>query len=127
MDDEIILPYKGPLEGLILKSSRLLEVVSSVDITLYPLNKSYIETGITVYFPGEYTGVVTNNNLQASNGIIMPHGSIILNGVCEVKIMLFNLGTSTYRIKAGITRIANLVLVKGLSIDKEIKLLNRII
>lgn len=82
------------------------------DITLKPMERAFIPTGIAVSVPKGYAGMV-----YARSGLAIKHGITLSNSVGvidsdyrgEIKCGIINLGTEPYTIKNG-ERIAQLVL-----------------
>lgn len=84
------------------------------DITIFPLERKLIPTGIYISIPSGYEG-----QIRGRSGLALNHGITLANGIGtidsdyrgELKIILINLGQEEYNIKDG-DRIAQLVFMK---------------
>ncbi len=92
-----------------LRSDNLYDLISSQDITLYPNNTCTVDTGIAAYLPNNLRLLTNNTTIQSANNIdiIMTINSFNSN----ILIMLRNSGLNTYKIKKGITKIAQFFIV----------------
>lgn len=93
----------------VLNRDSLYDLIANQDITLYPDNSCTVDTGIEVYIPSNLRLLTNNTTIQSANNIdiIMTttsYGSNIL-------IMLRNSGLNTYKIKKGITKVAQFFIV----------------
>lgn len=91
------------------------ELISSTDEQLYPNTQVLIDTAFNLVTLNNVSLLITNREVQAYNGIILPLGTYIspcTNKSNTIKIMLRNVGTTTYKIKAGVTKIAQFTLIK---------------
>ena len=97
-----------------LNSAGLYDLVSDVDITLYPHNQCLVRTGIKVELCDNTQLLICNTIIQACNGIIIPINSIITKSYTAViSVILVNNGINTYNIKAGVTKIAQFSVVQA--------------
>lgn len=97
-----------------LNSNGLYDLISNVDITLYPHNQCLVDSGIIVDVIDNVQVNICNTILQACNGVIIPINLIITKTSLDtIKIILVNNGIDTYRIRAGITKIAQFSVVQS--------------
>lgn len=99
-----------------------LKAAISDDITLLPMERRLIPTGIFIEIPKGYEGQV-----RARSGLSIKHGICLINGIGtidsdyrgELKIPLVNLGNESFKISNG-DRIAQLVIMKYEKADIDI-------
>jgi dUTP pyrophosphatase len=89
------------------------DLVSSVTTNIYPGEQAMIDCGVAVKIPEGYAGFVFNRSSQGKQGITIPHsvGVIDTDYRGNIKVILKNEGTEPYEIEAGVTRIAQLVIM----------------
>ncbi len=120
--DSTVINYASIFGHSLFLEGNNISIVSAEDIVLYPMESTTINTGITLYLTDKCSGILVNKQHQAKNKILMPMAGLVLNGVSNIQVHLFNLGINPYKIKAGITAIATVQLVNKLAITKEIVL-----
>lgn len=89
------------------------------EITLEPMERKLIGTGLYISIPEGYEG-----QIRARSGLSLKHGITLANGIGtidsdyrgELKIILINLSKEKYKIKKG-DRIAQIVFVKYENVD----------
>lgn len=99
-----------------------LKAAISEDMTLLPMERRLIPTGIFIEIPQGYEGQV-----RARSGLSIKHGICLINGIGtidsdyrgELKIPLVNLGNEPFKISNG-DRIAQLVIMKYEKADIDI-------
>lgn len=118
--DSIIINYSCHNSNLVCDNNTL-SLISAEDIVIYPNSCEYVNTSVTLYLTDKYSGILCNRKIQAENRILMPAGLEILNGVCSnIRVLLYNMSSNQYKIKANYTKIANIHIIKGLAFNKEI-------
>lgn len=87
------------------------DLVSAESCELSPGEQRMVDTGVAVKIPVGYVGYVFNRSSQGKLGIGIPHSVGVIDSDYRgnIKVILKNNGTTTYPIKAGETRIAQLV------------------
>jgi deoxyuridine 5''-triphosphate nucleotidohydrolase (dut) len=91
-----------------------LRAFSKNEITIYPMKKEIIRTGLFMEIPEGYEG-----QIRSRSGVAFHHGIIVLNNPGtidsdyrgEIKILLFNLSHNPFTIKNG-NRIAQIIFSK---------------
>lgn len=89
------------------------ELISNTNIVVYPHTQVLVDTGCKIVTAEPYNMLISNIEIQAYNGINLALGTHILNTNIEgtIKLMLRNTGNSTYRIKSGITKVAQFTFI----------------
>jgi len=89
------------------------DLVSNLDIQLYPGETKLVDTGVAVKIPQGYVGLVFNRSSQGKLHVSIPHsvGVIDADYRGNIKVLLQNNGEDPYFISRYATRIAQLVVV----------------
>ena len=89
------------------------DLKAAEDCVIYPGEQALIDTGVAVKIPEGFAGFVFNRSSQGAKGITIPHsvGVIDADYRGNIKVILRNIGGDPYVIKAGETRIAQLVIM----------------
>lgn len=91
------------------------ELISNTTVDLYPNTQLLLDTGFNLIGYTDFYLFISNREIQANNGVILLMGGHIIKCPLAhntIKIMMKNIGSTTYKIKAGVTKIAQFVLVK---------------
>lgn len=119
--DSAIINYASIFGHSLFLEEQNLVLVSSETLDLYPLETRPIQTGISLFLTDKYLGVLCNRTQQASNKILLPMGGLVYSGVCrDITVILSNYNTMPYKIKAGITKLASIQLIRNGSVTKNI-------
>lgn len=88
------------------------DLTSAEDCEIYPGEQRMVDTGVAVKIPAGYVGYVFNRSSQGKVGIQIPHSVGVIDSDYRgnIKVILKNTGEDPYIIKAGETRIAQLVI-----------------
>ncbi len=116
MKIEIVNKSKFELPAYKTEGSAGMDLKANIeeDITILPLERKLISTGIYISIPIGYEG-----QIRARSGLALNHGITLANGIGtidsdyrgELKVILINLGKEEYTVKDG-DRIAQLVFMK---------------
>lgn len=89
------------------------DLVSSESLDLYPDEQKMIDCGVAVKIPMGYAGFVFNRSSQGKLGISIPHSVGVIDSDYRgtIKVILKNNSDQPYKIEAGVTRIAQLVIM----------------
>ena len=89
------------------------DLFTSVTTSIYPGEQAMIDCGVAVKIPEGYAGFVFNRSSQGKQGITIPHSVGVIDSDYRgnIKVILKNEGTEPYEIEAGVTRIAQLVIM----------------
>jgi dUTP pyrophosphatase len=89
------------------------DLLCTEDYELRPEEQKLFDTGVAVKIPPGFAGFVFNRSSQGKTGIIIPHsvGNIDGDYRGNIKVILKNIGWVPYKIIAGETRIAQLVIM----------------
>lgn len=95
------------------------DLFSSESLELYPGEQKMIDCGVAVKVPQGYGGFVFNRSSQGKLGITIPHSVGVIDSDYRgnIKVILKNNGSQPYKIVAGETRIAQLVIIPVLLVD----------
>lgn len=95
------------------------DLTSSIDYTLQPGEQKMFDTGVAVKIPDGRAGFVFNRSSQGKRGITIPHSVGVIDSSFRgyIQVILKNTGTEPYEVIAGVTRIAQLVIVPVLLVD----------
>lgn len=95
------------------------DLVSSESLDLYPGEQKMIDCGIAVKIPVGYGGFVFNRSSQGKLGISIPHSVGVIDSDYRgnIKLVLKNNSEQPYKIVAGETRIAQLVIMPVLLVQ----------
>jgi dUTP pyrophosphatase len=89
------------------------DLLCTEDYELRPEEQKLFDTGVAVKIPQGFAGFVFNRSSQGKTGIIIPHSVGIIDSDYRgnIKVILKNIGWEPYKIIAGETRIAQLVIM----------------
>jgi dUTP pyrophosphatase len=89
------------------------DLFSTTTTSIYPGEQTLVDTGIAIKIPQNYAGFVFNRSSQGKLGITIPHSVGVIDSDYRgtIKVILKNTGTDPYKIEAGVTRIAQLVIM----------------
>ncbi len=89
------------------------DLFSTTTVSIYPGEQAMIDCGVAVKIPTGYGGFVFNRSSQGKLGVIIPHSVGVIDSDYRgnIKVILKNQGTDPYKIEAGVTRIAQLVIM----------------
>jgi dUTP pyrophosphatase len=89
------------------------DLLCTEDYELRPEEQKLFDTGVAVKIPPGFAGFVFNRSSQGKTGIIIPHSVGIIDSDYRgnIKVILKNIGWEPYKIIAGETRIAQLVIM----------------
>lgn len=89
------------------------DLLSTESYELRPEEQKMFDTGVAVKIPPGFAGFVFNRSSQGKTGIIIPHSVGIIDSDYRgnIKVILKNIGWEPYKIVAGETRIAQLVIM----------------
>jgi len=119
--DSTVINYASIFGHSLFLEDQNLVLVSSETFDLYPLETRTIQTGISLFLTDKHLGVLCNRAQQASNKIFLPMGGLVYSGVCkDITVILSNYNTIPYKIKAGITKLASIQLIRNGSVTKNI-------
>lgn len=119
--DSAIINYASIFGHSLFLEDQNLVLVSSETFDLYPLETRTVQTGISLFLTDKHLGVLCNRVQQASNKILLPMGGLVYSGVCkDITVILSNYNTIPYKIKAGITKLASIQLIRNGSVTKNI-------
>ena len=90
-----------------------LDLTSVIDIDLYNGTVRTVPTGISVAIPEGYCGLIMPRSSMGAKGLIIPNSPGLIDSGYrgEIKVLLFNLKDSVYKINAG-DKIAQLVIMR---------------
>lgn len=121
---EVVNKSRYPLPEYKTKGSAGMDLQANIDspITLKPMERALIPTGIYLSIPEGYEAQV-----RARSGLAIKHGITLANGIGtidsdyrgEIGVILINLGQEAYTINRG-DRIAQLVIVKYERVEFEL-------
>lgn len=88
------------------------DLTSAETCEIYPGEQRMVDTGVAVKIPAGYVGYVFNRSSQGKIGVQIPHSVGVIDSDYRgnIKVILKNTGEDPYQIKAGETRIAQLVI-----------------
>lgn len=129
MNIEIINKSQFELPKYKTKGAAGLDLQANIveEITLEPMERKLIGTGLYISIPDGYEG-----QIRARSGLALKHGITLANGIGtidsdyrgELKVILINLGEEKYTINKG-DRIAQIIFIKYENVDlievKELK------
>ena len=95
------------------------DLVAPIDapIKLYPLDRVFINTKVSVALPEGYEASVrTRSGLNKTHGIVVPTGTIDADYRGEIGVVVYNLSREAYTIQEG-ERIAQLVISPVIQAD----------
>lgn len=89
------------------------DLFSSVTTSIFSGEQALIDCGVAVKIPEGYAGFIFNRSSQGKLGITIPHSVGVIDSDYRGNIMVIlkNIGTEPYMIEAGVTRIAQLVIM----------------
>jgi dUTP pyrophosphatase len=89
------------------------DLFSIVTTSIYPGEQALVDTGIAIKIPEGYAGFVFNRSSQGKLGVTIPHSVGVIDSDYRgtIKVILKNEGNEPYKIEAGVTRIAQLVIM----------------
>jgi len=89
------------------------DLFSTTTTSIYPGEQALVDTGIAIKIPQHYAGFVFNRSSQGKLGITIPHSVGVIDSDYRgtIKVILKNEGADPYKIEAGVTRIAQLVIM----------------
>lgn len=95
------------------------DLFAAETLELFPGEQKLIDTGVAVKIPSGYAGFVFNRSSQGKLGITIPHSVGVIDSDYRgnIRVILKNNGTDPYKIAAGQTRIAQLVIMPVLLAD----------
>lgn len=101
-------------------SKSILELVSNVDISIYPNTQEVVDTGIVMKLTSGYMGIISTREAQSIQNIFVT-SMVVGVGLTEetIKVAIRNNGSRTYKIIAGVTKIAQVLLVREIPFDLE--------
>ena len=103
------------------------DLVAPIDapIRLYPLDRVFINTRISIAIPEGYEAQVRGRSgLNKNHGIVVPVGTVDADYRGEIGVTVYNLSREPYEINPG-DRIAQLVISPCIQADwKEVEFLN---
>jgi dUTP pyrophosphatase len=89
------------------------DLFSTITTSISPGEQALIDCGVAVKIPEGYAGFVFNRSSQGKLGITIPHSVGVIDSDYRGNIMVIlkNIGAEPYRIEAGVTRVAQLVIM----------------
>jgi dUTP pyrophosphatase len=89
------------------------DLFSTTTTSIYPGEQTLVDTGIAIKIPVHYAGFVFNRSSQGKLGVTIPHSVGVIDSDYRgtIKVILKNEGADPYKIEAGVTRIAQLVIM----------------
>jgi dUTP pyrophosphatase len=89
------------------------DLFSTITTSIYPGEQTLLDCGVAVKIPEGYAGFVFNRSSQGKLGITIPHSVGVIDSDYRgnIKVILKNTGSEPYAIEAGVTRIAQLVIM----------------
>jgi dUTP pyrophosphatase len=95
------------------------DLFSLTTTNIYPGEQAMIDTGVAVKIPSGYGGFVFNRSSQGKSGVVIPHSVGVIDSDYRgtIKVILKNMGDEPYEIEAGVTRIAQLVIMPVMLAD----------
>lgn len=89
------------------------DLFSIITTSIYPGEQAMVDTGVAVKIPPGYGGFVFNRSSQGKLGVTIPHSVGVIDSDYRgsIKVILKNTGNEPYEIEAGVTRIAQLVIM----------------
>lgn len=119
---KIINRSQNPLPNYATEGSSGLDIRSNETITIGPMERALVSTGLFVEIPKGHEG-----QLRARSGLSIKHGITLINGVgtidsdyrLELKVPVINLGALPYSIGLG-DKIAQLVIAKYEKVTLEV-------
>jgi dUTP pyrophosphatase len=89
------------------------DLFSITTTSIYPGEQAMVDTGVAVKIPPGHGGFVFNRSSQGKQGVTIPHSVGVIDSDYRgtIKVILKNTGDEPYKIEAGVTRIAQLVIM----------------
>ena len=117
----VLEPTKVDLPEYMTKDSAGCDLTNNGgQVTLLPLDRAFINTGVHIQLPEGYEAQVRGRSgLNRDHGIVVPTGTIDADYRGEIRVVVYNLSREPYIIKPG-DRIAQLVICPVVQADWQL-------